>query len=254
MNTELTKESVEHFISMTKFSGYQSVPLPFGLKVPGIDRSGTADLIFDSCLEGKTVLDIGSYYGFFPYEAMRRSALQAIGVEADPERYSIAKQIAELNGNRYNILLGRFEELNFEGRFDIVLFLNVLHHVLDPLNIIYRLTEFCKGTLIVEFCLADDPDYICFLYNNSKSPTFINKIRARIQSLMLRTVANNLPLMAIGNRVYHRTFYFSCKAFYNLFVIHHKLFDSIKFLPSLTGKRRAIAICKVSRKDTNTHY
>lgn len=252
MSIKPTKEAIERFISTTKFSGYQSVPLPFGLKVPGIDHSSKADTVFGSCLNGKTILDVGTYYGFFLYEAIKRGALKAVGIEADPERYIIAKQIAELNDNRYSVLLGRVEELHLKEQFDVVLFLNVLHHVLDPISAICRLTELCRDTLIVEFCLVDDPDYICFLYNKSEPPTFINKIRARIQSLMLRIVANKLPLMAVGNQVYHRTFYFNCQAFYNLFVTHYNLFDDITFLPSST-KRRAIAFCKVSKKTAKPH-
>ena len=45
--------------------GYQSVPLPFGLKTGGVDRSATAEIIFPRDLTGKTVIDLGCSYGFF---------------------------------------------------------------------------------------------------------------------------------------------------------------------------------------------
>jgi len=249
----VSKKDIEYFLSTTKFSGYQSVPLPYGLSVPGTDRSVTADVIFGSWIANKTVLEVGTYYGFFPNEAMRRGASLAVGVEGDIGRSSIAKRISELNGDRYNIIQAKVEDLNLKERFDVVLFLNVLHHVIDPISVIHKLADYCKETLIVEFCLADDYDYICHLYSKSKSPTIIHKIRARIQSLMLRVVAHRLPLMAVGNREYHRTFYFTQDAFYNLFVVHHKLFDSIEFVSSGTRSRRVLAFCKLSkcRKSTD---
>ena len=54
--------------------------------------------------------------------------------------------------------------------------------------------------------------------------------------------------MAVGNWVYHRTFYFSPAAFDNLFRLHLGFFDEIKFARSVTGKRRVVAHCRVARQ------
>jgi SAM-dependent methyltransferase len=208
--------------------------------------------LLDDRVRGKTVLDVGTYYGYFMYEAIRRGAVDATGVEADPERYAIAKRIADLHGNAYNIVHGRAEDLIFDGRFDIVLFLNVLHHVIDPIKVIYRLASLCRETLILEFCLADDPNYLCFLYSDLRAPTRLDQARAYLRSWMMRCVAGGLPLIAVGNREYHRVFYFSREAFYNLFVIHHKLFDKVDFLKSSTNVRRTVAICRLAENKVST--
>ena len=39
-------EEVEAFLRTTSFSGYQAVPLPHGLRVPGEDRMASVDAVF----------------------------------------------------------------------------------------------------------------------------------------------------------------------------------------------------------------
>ncbi len=56
-------EAVIRFLKCTPFSGYQSVPLPFGLMIPGTDRQPTANQVFSGGIVGKTVLDVGTHYG-----------------------------------------------------------------------------------------------------------------------------------------------------------------------------------------------
>jgi 2-polyprenyl-3-methyl-5-hydroxy-6-metoxy-1,4-benzoquinol methylase len=240
-----TTAEITEFLEGTKFSGYQAVPLPGGLHVPGKDRTRTADLILGSTLEGKSVLDVGTYYGFFPAEAIRRGASRAVGIEADHERYDIARRIAELNGRTYEIHHARVEDLSLGERFDLVLFLNVLHHVTDPVCVMRNLVQHCKGLLIVEFCLADDPQYLYHL-SSFRRGKMLRKAAAKMQSVILRTVCRGLPLMAIGNRDGHRTFYFSPEAFRNLFVLHLGWFRGISFLRPPGGRRRMIAVCEVA--------
>lgn len=102
----------------------------------------------------------------------------------------------------------------------------------------------CSGTLLVEFCLADDPDYIQFL-GGDRPVTMGVRARARARSAMLRLVGRGLPLMAIGNREYHRVFYFSREAFENLMLVHLGLASKIEFRPSGYRKRRVIAACRI---------
>ena len=51
---------------------------------------------------------------------------------------------------------------------------------------------------------------------------------------------------AVGNWAIHSTFYFTPQAFENLFCIHHRFFDSIRFEPSATGLRRVMAFCSIA--------
>jgi SAM-dependent methyltransferase len=226
------------------------VPLPHGLRVEGKDKTAIADAILDFSLEDKTVLDVGTYYGFFPLYASRRGAQRAVGLESDLERYRIAEKIAQLHGKPYTIHQGRIEDTEFEERFDIVLLLNVLHHLADPIRAMRKAASLCQGKLIVEFCLPSDRAYIQYTYadNPGTVPSTFDRVRAVLRSWVLRIAAYRLPIVAIGNWSYHRIFYFSREAFYNLFVIHHRLFDDIVFRPGLTSPRRAIAVCSIGKE------
>ena len=244
-STGPSREEVERFLGTTKFSGYQAIPLPHGLEVPGRDRTSRADQILGGRIRGKSLLDVGTYYGFFPCEAMRRGATRAVGVEADPERCAIAKRIAELHGNRYEIREGLVQDQEFQESFDVILLLNVLHHVLDPVGMLRQLAEICRESLIVEFCLTDDPECISRLGGGQRKK--LARTFARARSMLLRAVAWKLPIMAVADIPYHRTFYFSREAFRNLFVVHHRLFDEVEFLPTRMNRRRAVAICKPAK-------
>jgi 2-polyprenyl-3-methyl-5-hydroxy-6-metoxy-1,4-benzoquinol methylase len=243
MNAAASPSEVEAFLRDTRFSGYQSVPLPYGLSVPGKDKRRAVDFYLAGRVRGKSLLDVGTYYGLYPCEAMRLGATRAAGVELDPERFAIARRIAELHGSTYRVLCSRIEAFDTADQYDIVLFLNVLHHVLNPIEAVQQVARLCRETLIVEFCLPWDDAYLKFLRGPGGRPA--GKLRARWRSLLLSSAGRGLPLMAVGDREYHRTFYFSPEAFRNLFVIHHKLFESVAFHPSPENVDRRVAVCRM---------
>ena len=248
MNTQTTvasREEVEAFLAATTFDGYQSVPLPHGLSTPGKDRRERLDQVLAGRVEGRSVLDVGTNYGVFPLEATRRGASRAVGIELDVHRAEAARRIAELHGGTYEIRQGRIEDLPEDERYDVVMVLNVLHHLLDPIEVMVRLARACTETLVVEFCLPDDPEYLVHLHHPRRRPNAVAWRLAELHSQVLRRLLRGLPLMAVGNLAYHRTFYFSPEAFENLFVVHHRLFDHVSFEPSVTGQRRMLAICRV---------
>ena len=249
MDVESSKREVTRFLETTQFTGYQGVPLPFGLRVPGRDVSRRAGRILADRVKGKSVLDIGTYYGVFAVEAISRGATRVVGLEADRERYGIARKIAELYEDSYDVVFGRVEEIDLKEKFDVVLFLNVLHHVTDPIQAMSSVVSHCKGIVIVEFCLPDDPKYIERIYlskDRSKLGRLVVRTSARIVSVFLRVFSSALPLMAVGDQEYDRTFYFSPKAFHNCFVVHNKMFSAVEFLKSDLDGRRRLAICRVN--------
>ena len=251
MSTQIdiaSREEVEAFLAATRFDGYQAVPLPHGLSVPGRERGDRAEQVFAQGVAGRSVLDIGTNYGVFPFEAVRRGASRAVGIELDPERAAVAARIAALHGHPYEIREGRVEELEPHERFDVVLLLNVLHHVLDPVEVMRRLVALCTDTMIVEFCLPDDPEYLVHLIDDTTPPRALSWRRARLRSRVLRLALGDAPIMAVGNLPYHRTFYFSPAAFRNLFVTHHRFFSEVRFEPSVTGQRRMLAFCRVRQE------
>lgn len=241
-----SREEVEAFLAETEFSGYQEVPLPHGLRVPGTNRTKRADQVFSMDVKGRSVLDVGTSYGVFPYEAIQRGAARAVGLEPNPRSYAVAKRISELHGNRWEIREARVEQLGADESFDVVLFLNVLHHVTDPVEAVRRLLRVCRETMVIEFCLPDDPEYLMHLASPG-TPKRLAYRRAQLKSLMIRPVLRLIPAMAVGNWAYHRTFYFSPAAFDNLFRLHLGFFDEISFARSVTGTRRVVAHCRVAR-------
>jgi SAM-dependent methyltransferase len=197
-------------------------------------------------MEGRSFLDVGSYYGLFPYAAIGRGATRAVGLEPAAERAAIAQRIAALHDDKWEIRRSTVEQVGADESYDVITFLNVLHHVLDPIEALRRLVRICTETLIVEFCLPDDPQMLVHLYDPRPEPGRLRWWQARARSATLRLVAGRLPLMAVGDWPVHRTWYFSPQAFENLFRVHLGWFDSIRFEPTATGLRRTMAYCHVA--------
>lgn len=244
--------AIDAFVDGTTFSGYQRITLPNGRVIPGIDRSPTASLVFRDDLSGKSVLDVGCFYGFFLHEAMRRGAGRAVGIEADPERFRIASRLAaEWNGG-IEIREGLLEDAELDEKFDLVLFLNVLHHVRDPLAAMRKLASLCRGTVVVEFRQPHDPQFVqeCFhgpLEPDGPKPSFLRRLARRaalaIEAPIVELVASRLPIVGVGAVDYHRSYFFSRAAFRNAFLVHERLFESIEFRPSRT-RGQTLAFCR----------
>jgi SAM-dependent methyltransferase len=241
------REEVERFLRETAPTGYMAVPLPHGLELPGAPRSRAVELVFSGGVQGKRVLDVGTYYGFYPIEALRRGAAAAVGVELDAERFAVAQRISELWGGAHRVLRGRAEELAFDEPFDLVLFLNVLHHVTDPVAVVRNLAKLSRERVVIEFCLPSDPALLVYVGGDRERPSTFEKLRARAYSLALRALPKSIPLMAVGPRTYHRTFYFTPAAFRNLFVAQLGLFEKVEFHAGVTAPHRVLAFCEVKR-------
>jgi SAM-dependent methyltransferase len=246
---------IDRFIAETKFSGYQRVVLPNGRIIPGADRSPAADLIFPAELRGKSVLDVGCYYGFFLHEAIRRGASKAVGIEADPERFRIASTLARLWEGKIDVHEGLLEDVELEEKFDVVMFLNVLHHVKDPVPVIRKLASFCRGTMIVEFRQPHDPQFIAECFHGGRETgtgqrSLIGRgsrrIRMAIETRLVERVTRHLPIVGVGSVEYHRSYFFSQRGFRNMFQIHNQLFKSVEFRPS-TSKGQTLAFCDCSQ-------
>jgi SAM-dependent methyltransferase len=247
MSVTATPEEIESFLASTKFSGYQSLPLPHGRRVPGKDMEARAEYILGDRVRDRTMLEVGTYYGAFPEAALRRGAKSATGLEPDPERGAIAAEIARLNGERYEIIQGGLDDLEAGTQFDVVLFLRVLHHVIDPIAVMKQLAALTRELLIVEFSLASDKQYMKPSRNRHGRASAAVRLRTAFTSRALRWLAGDLPLCAVGGEAYHRTWYFNPSAFENLFVTHHGLFSEVSFLPSSSDRAHAVGLCRPRR-------
>jgi 2-polyprenyl-3-methyl-5-hydroxy-6-metoxy-1,4-benzoquinol methylase len=149
MDTRWSKEQVQALIDEGGFY-YQNIELPYGLSTGGRDRSSTARAIFPDDMTGKTVLDLGCKFGFFCFEALKRGAKRAVGVDVDPHSLDRARKLADCLG-----LPATFEQYDVEiepirERFDYVLCLNLLHHMRNPLTVLDRLASVTDERLILE--------------------------------------------------------------------------------------------------------
>jgi len=230
MNKEIltaSKQNVEKFLIETKFGGYQSIDLPYNLKTPGMDRSESAKKVFKYSVENKSLLDIGCKYGYFCHDAVIRGASVVKGIEINNTNVEIAKRIVELWGRDIEIIEGDFLETDFNDKFDIVLLLNVLHHLISPVSSLKKVSKSANELAIIEFPT---------LLDNHTGSSIIKKT-------IYKLVFKSFPLIYLGNHKYHRLWYFSKPAFNNLVIDQLSLFKRVEFVDSPRKSGRVIAYC-----------
>lgn len=145
---------------------FHSFAFPDGGRVDGIKPLAKlqeeADLIFCDSLEGRRVLDIGAWDGFFAFEAERRGAADVLATDhfcwsgpgwGDKRGFNHAHARF---GSHVRSLDLDVEDHNAAalGQFDTVLLLGVLYHVTDPYRILRSAAEMCTDHLVVETVTA----------------------------------------------------------------------------------------------------
>jgi hypothetical protein len=243
----ITPSEVDEFLSHTSFEGYHSVPLPFGRRVPGRDASRTADTVLGDRVRGKTLLDIGTFYGFYPSEAILRGARFAVGIEPDAQRCAVAKRIAALNGDRWEIAEAWAEDYEPKQRFDFVLALRVLHWARDPVAFLRRIAAWCDESVIVEF---RRPSHAEHLRRELATGGPVGRLLRALGPLglgvvqaLLDAIGHSLPLASIGSHGW----FFTPKGFERLFVTQTRIFDRVEFSASST-RSCTIALCRPAAK------
>lgn len=152
-----TPEDVKAFVER-EVLGYQKIELPFGFSTPGKDRAKTRDLVFGDSPAGKTVLDVGCSLGYFCLEALKRGATRGVGWDVDPDRVRQAGMIAEMLGSSAEYYHRDIEGVISDEVFNVVMCLNVLHHMRDPIAVLDKLIRMTGETLILEIATPEGPD------------------------------------------------------------------------------------------------
>jgi tRNA (mo5U34)-methyltransferase len=107
-------------------------------------------------LTGKTVLDVGSFDGYFSFAAERFGASRVAAVDTHAWRRPGARERFE---HTRDTLASRVEDLDVAvldvsprtvGKFDVVLFLGALNHMRDPLLALERMASVTNELLVVE--------------------------------------------------------------------------------------------------------
>jgi SAM-dependent methyltransferase len=179
--------------AVAKHQWYQSIPLGDGLVTPGETGDATERKLemmkLPADLAGKTVLDIGCNEGFFSFECERRGASRVLAVDKGKDaaaKFALVKQILGAQVEFSDVNLFDIEPAKL-GRFDIVFFLAVLHHLRYPIVAIDRVYELTREFAVMEFVEAvsdTHPDQSALVRRMSK--------KGHLHMLPTRTMALEL--------------------------------------------------------------
>ena len=231
MQTNYSKEEIEQILHDEYFH-YHRVNLPYGLHTPGRDRSSTRDLIFPQSLTGKSVVDIGCALGYFCFEAEAKGATRVLGIELDEERFRQACLLKRIIGSNVEFIKRDILQEPLDERFDYVCFLNVIHHLDEPIRAIHQLSSITRERLIIEFPTLQDPK-------------FRKTTRIRFPKHYDR-----MPLIGVSSKKGTskkaeggQTFVFTPTAMRRILLDHRRLFSNIELVDSPVAGRK-IALCQ----------
>lgn len=137
---------------------FHSIDLGNGIVTPGVDRSARRlkGIHMPASLSGMSVLDIGTFDGFYAFEAERRGA-RVLATDTAVWRnphigragFDLARRVlhSSVEDREVDVL-----DLSPEtvGMFDLVLFLGVLYHLPNPLLALERVASVTRRQLIME--------------------------------------------------------------------------------------------------------
>ena len=141
---------------------YHSMELPDGRIIPGFISLEQLRERYDSFLlppdlTGKRVLDVGTWDGWFAFEAERRGA-EVVAVDlVEQENFHYAHRA--LNSKVRYVLADVYEIPRLGlGYFDYTLFLGVLYHLRHPLLALDTVCGLTKETVIVDSFVLEGDD------------------------------------------------------------------------------------------------
>jgi tRNA (mo5U34)-methyltransferase len=153
---------------MDKLQWWHSVPMPDGTTTKGVHNyeTATGDRYLFPDVNGKTVLDIGCFDGYWSARAIRNKAKSVIAV--DRHILPTCKLVLEAYGFKYENWGDINKTLWGKGKFDVVLFYGVVYHLFNPVQGIMNAIKCVApgGTLIIESACnqINTPDGFC-LFN-----------------------------------------------------------------------------------------
>lgn len=109
-------------------------------------------------------LDIGCNSGFFSLDLAARGARHVAGIDLRAENVAQARFLADRFGlDNVVFEVGDVEEVASGERWDVVLNLGVLYHVIQPLQLLRRTYEQCRRFAIVDTVCHKEPVSAFFL-------------------------------------------------------------------------------------------
>lgn len=154
-----------------------SIPLGNGVVTPGELTSEQINIKLKGLhlpddFEGKSVLDIGAWDGFYSFECEKRNAGRILAIDDpvwskpdgkagfDYARSVLGSEVGSMNLSVYDLLP------EIHGTFDITLFLGIIYHLKHPLLGLEKIAAMTKELLIVEsYCIESDEPIMKFHAN-----------------------------------------------------------------------------------------
>lgn len=190
------------------------------------DRAETAKEIFKTDVRNQSVLDIGCAGGYFCFEAEKAGAAKVVGVELKDTRYRQSLLTKRLTSSNVSFKQTNLYDLDVNEKFDVVFFLNVIHHLQEPVRALELLSKITSKRLYLEFPTLSD-----------------HKFLSTITFGFWSKVLNHLPLMGVSLEAEAgQTFVFTRTAIERILVRNLKAFSKIEFVNSHIPNR-LIAIC-----------
>jgi tRNA (mo5U34)-methyltransferase len=145
---------------VSRIKWYHTMPLPYGIVTEGSEAcvSRWPRLGLPDRLDGLSVLDVGAWDGFFSFEAERRGAKRVLATDhfswngggwGTKQGFELARAVLGSRVEDREIDVLDLSEATV-GAFDIVLFLNVLYHLPNPLLGLERVASVTKDLLVLE--------------------------------------------------------------------------------------------------------
>lgn len=192
----------------------------------GADCDRTLRLI-KPFLQGSSLLDVGCAEGFFCFEAERLGFAEVFGIDIKRDRFLAACAYRDVTGSGCEFRLRDALTLPNDKSFDVVLVLNVLHHLEDPIGALRILAGRSRNCLIIEYPTLSDPKFSATVGRSTHG-------------------LNDLPLVGVSLLdEKDQTFVFTDSAIRRLLLDNMKAVRGIEFFESPRAVGRRIAICKI---------
>lgn len=151
---------------------YHRIPLPDGSVTPGWAPLDTAAYRIPERLDGKRVLDVGAWDGYWTFEALRRGASQVVAIDDFSDFLGSLDQKDRRAWETFDLCRDAWgygpdrcqrRELSVYaitpellGEFDVVFAFGLLYHLRHPLYALDLISKVCKQELYVESAILDD--------------------------------------------------------------------------------------------------
>lgn len=155
---------------MNSMKWYHKIDLGDGIVTPGRDYEkmwdSTRSVIDRIDYAGKRVLDIGSWDGYWAFEAERRGAARVVSSDARIEGYQnllfargvLKSNVIPLCNVPVQELENRLNIIGLEPQFDIVHHFGLLYHLRDPMLSLAQVRKVLspEGILVLESAFIED--------------------------------------------------------------------------------------------------